>query len=104
MILRGREDVPEGPFVINNAANSRGIPLDQPARTITTQAGHWQLVREGDREDEVRQLTVPELLCAMGFPRRYKLPRGKADCVKLIGNAVPPPVSRELVGQIVRRG
>ena len=104
LMLKARKKLPRGMFLLHNSTRTRPIPLSEPCRTITTQSGQWNVVRRGRREDEIRPFTVEEYLCAMGFPKRYKLPKNKSDCIKLIGNAVPPPVSKELVGQIVRRG
>jgi len=105
LITRGRRTIPTGRFVNNNVTSSLGIPLDKPNRAITGQSGHWKVVRKGPHgEDECREWTIKEYLCAMGFPAGYKLPKGKCKGIRLIGNAVPPPVSRELVKQIVRRG
>ena len=41
----------------------------------------------------MRMLQVPELQLAMGFPPDYKLNHGsRRDRIKLLGNAVCPPV------------
>jgi DNA (cytosine-5)-methyltransferase 1 len=104
-VRSGRRKIPRGMFLVNNVSEGLPIPVNDPIRTITTKAGgQWQLVRRGSRGEEVRLLTTGELLCAMGFSKKYALPEGKVVASKLIGNAVPPPVAREFVSQIIQRG
>jgi DNA (cytosine-5)-methyltransferase 1 len=71
-----------------------GVPLDQAIRTITTQ-DHWAIV-DGDR---YRPLTIRETARAMGFPADYRWPEGagRRDAVVALGNAVCPPVARDVV-------
>jgi DNA (cytosine-5)-methyltransferase 1 len=76
----------------------------EPVRTITTQAGQWKLVRKKGREHEHRDWTGKEYLCGMGFPKNYKMPVNKSDSVLLLGNAIPPPLAKEIVKQILKRG
>ena len=82
-------------FLSQRTTNHRGIPLDEPIRTITTQ-DHWFLV-EGDY---YRSLTLNELSAAMGFPTNHKIPQiGRTDAVIGLGNAVCPPVMRDILKQ-----
>lgn len=75
--------------------------LDVPLRTITT-LDRFAYVRPGTAGPEMRMLQVPELKKAMGFPARYKLNSGtRRDRIKLLGNAVCPPVMKTIVQQIV---
>ena len=71
-----------------------GVGLGEPIRTITTK-DQWAVV-DGDR---YRPLTVRETARAMGFPDSYRFPvgAGRRDCVLALGNAVPPPVARDVV-------
>jgi DNA (cytosine-5)-methyltransferase 1 len=75
----------------------KGLSLDGPIRTITTKC-QWRVL-DGPR---YRPLTVREYGRAMGFPDTYGWPPSatKADRIKGLGNAVCPPVARELVSQI----
>ena len=55
----------------------------------------------------MRMLQVPELKLAMGFPPEYQLSHGtRRDRIKLLGNAVCPPVmwhiARSLVSSVNR--
>jgi DNA (cytosine-5)-methyltransferase 1 len=72
--------------------------LDVPLRTVTT-LDRFAYVRPGaDGKYEMRMLQVPELKKAMGFPEDYKLQHGvRRDKVKLLGNAVCPPVMKAIV-------
>ena len=77
--------------------------LDVPLRTITT-SGHFALVRP-DRcgGHEMRMLQVDELRRAMGFPDRFDLDGcARADKMRLLGNAVCPPVMQAIVEELMR--
>ncbi|MGI0135165.1 MAG: DNA cytosine methyltransferase [Candidatus Micrarchaeaceae archaeon] len=66
--------------------------LDRPLRTITT-VDRFAFVRPNHYQHEMRMLQVPELRSAMGFPEEYQLNHGtRRDKIKLLGNAVCPPV------------
>jgi DNA (cytosine-5)-methyltransferase 1 len=52
----------------------------------------------------MRMLQVPELKEAMGFPVDFRLSRGtRRDRIKLLGNAVCPPVMKSIVEALVRQ-
>lgn len=71
--------------------------LDKPLRTITT-LDRFAYVRSSKRGYQMRMLQVAELKKAMGFPQRFKLDVGtRRDKIKLLGNAVCPPVIRAIV-------
>ena len=72
--------------------------LDVPLRTVTT-SGHFALVRpDGRGGHEMRMLQVDELRRAMGFPDRFDLGGcARADQMRLLGNAVCPPVMQAIV-------
>lgn len=73
-----------------------GRSMDRPLGTVTT-LDRWAVVN-GDR---MRMLTVDEYRKAMGFPARYILPSRKSEAVYLLGNAVPPPVAKYVIEQVV---
>ena len=81
--------------IIFNGSRNAGRSLELPAATITT-VDRLALVK-GDR---MRMLSLEEYRAAMGFPTSYALARTRADSIKLLGNAVCPPVAAELVRQI----
>lgn len=76
--------------------------LDAPLRTITT-LDRFAYVRRNGHGHEMRMLQVPELKQAMGFPDSHKLEHGtRRDRIKLLGNAVCPPVMAAVVRSLIR--
>lgn len=69
-----------------------GRSLDRPLGTVTT-LDRWAVV-DGDR---MRMLTADEYRAAMGFPATYVLPERHRDAVHMLGNAVCPPVARDVI-------
>lgn len=77
-------------------------PLDRPLRTLTT-LDRFGLVTWEGREPMLRMLQVDELRRAMGFPALHKLQRGsRRDRIKMLGNAVAPPVMAAIVGALTQ--
>jgi DNA (cytosine-5)-methyltransferase 1 len=72
-----------------------GRSLDRPIGTITTM-DRWAVV-DGDR---MRMLRADECRAAMGFPEAYQLPAQHRTAVHLLGNAVCPPVARDIITAI----
>lgn len=72
--------------------------LNRPLRTITT-VDRFALVKPDLKNGHVmRMLQVPELQAAMGMPPQMKLNAGtRRDRIKLIGNAVCPPVMKRVI-------
>jgi DNA (cytosine-5)-methyltransferase 1 len=71
--------------------------LDRPLRTLTT-LDRFGLVTWKGRTPMLRMLQVPELKRAMGFDKSYTLPYGsRRDRIKMLGNAVCPPVMESIV-------
>lgn len=101
-VAKGRSNFREGMFVTQHVTGHPGRSIDRPIATITTKH-QLGLVRAGDHGDEMRMLNVNEYRRAMGFPERYWLPPTTCDSVKLLGNAVCPPVAKAIVGEIMRR-
>lgn len=72
----------------------------RPLRTLTT-LDRFAYVRPKTRGHEMRMLQVPEIRAAMGFPSTHKLERGtRREKIKLLGNAVCPPVMRAVVSTL----
>lgn len=66
--------------------------IDRPLRTVTT-LDRFAFVRPKGRGHEMRMLQPPELAAAMGFPRLHQWPKAcRRVRIRLIGNAVCPPV------------
>jgi DNA (cytosine-5)-methyltransferase 1 len=72
-----------------------GRSLSRPVGTITTR-DRWAVI-DGDR---MRMLSVPECRRAMGFPDSYRLPERAKDAMHMLGNAVCPPVARDVINAI----
>jgi DNA (cytosine-5)-methyltransferase 1 len=75
-----------------------GRSLARPIGTVTT-LDRWAVV-DGDR---MRMLTVAEYQAAMGFPPGYRLPAQRRAAIHMLGNAVPPPMARGVLAEVVRR-
>lgn len=77
-------------------------PLDRPLRTLTT-LDRFGLVSGVGKKTTLRMLQVPELKRAMGFPEDFKLEKGsRRDRVRLLGNAVCPPVMKSVIEVLTR--
>jgi DNA (cytosine-5)-methyltransferase 1 len=77
--------------------------LDVPLRTVTT-SGHFALVRPDRRGGhEMRMLQVDELRRAMSFPVWFDFGGcTRTDTMRLLGNAVCPPVMQAIVEELMR--
>lgn len=73
-----------------------GRSLTRPIGTITTR-DRWAVI-DGSR---MRMLSVAEGRSAMGFPETYQLPESKREAMHMLGNAVCPPVARELIRSLM---
>jgi len=75
--------------------------LNRPLRTITT-LDRFALVRPRQEGHVMRMLQPPELAAAMGFPADYRWPQtSRRDRIKLIGNAVCPPVMKAVIERLI---
>jgi DNA (cytosine-5)-methyltransferase 1 len=76
--------------------------LSEPLRTITT-LDRFALVRRRKGVHVMRMLQVPELKRAMGMPKSFSLGTGtRREQIRLIGNAVCPPVTRAIIRLLLR--
>lgn len=76
--------------------------LDRPLRTITT-LDRFAYVKPSKDGHMMRMLQPPELERAMGFPEDYQWPKNctRRERIKLLGNAVAPPVMRAVVASLL---
>lgn len=76
--------------------------LNRPLRTITT-VDRFALVKPDPEHGHVmRMLQVPELQAAMGMPPEMNFEVGtRRDRIKMIGNAVCPPVMKLVIENLV---
>lgn len=76
--------------------------MDRPLRTVTT-LDRFAYVRPNGKGHEMRMLQPTELAAAMGFPVSHKWPdASRRERIHLTGNAVCPPVMRDVVKALTR--
>lgn len=74
--------------------------IDRPLRTVTT-LDRFGLVEWTSNEPTLRMLQVAELKRAMGFDDAFAMRYGaRRDKIKILGNAVSPPVITTILHQI----
>lgn len=96
-VARGRAGFGER-FVMPYYGSGSGLTgrsLERPLGTITTK-DRWGVV-DGIR---MRMLSASEARAAMGFPATYLLPDRHKDALHMLGNAVCPPVARDVIAAI----
>lgn len=75
--------------------------VDVPLRTITT-LDRFAYVKPTSKGHVMRMLQPEELKQAMGWPKTYKFNQGtRRDKIKMIGNAVCPPVMKAIVKNLI---
>jgi DNA (cytosine-5)-methyltransferase 1 len=75
--------------------------IDRPLRTITT-LDRFALVAPNGSGHTMRMLQPLELAAAMGFPSTYKFPPStRREKIRLVGNAVCPPVMKAVIKSLV---
>lgn len=74
-----------------------GRSLDRPIGTVTTRDRY--AVVDGER---MRMLSAGEYRAAMGFPSETVLPAQHRQAVHMLGNAVCPPVARDVIEALAR--
>lgn len=96
---------PKKPFLIvyyGSDAAGGWQSLDRPLRTITT-LDRFALVKPNGVGHVLRMLQPQELASAMGFPDDYNWPdTTRRNRIKLIGNAVSPPVIKAIVERLMQ--
>jgi DNA (cytosine-5)-methyltransferase 1 len=83
-------------FLIAYYGSERGgRSIKKPLGTITTKEKFALINR-----DKMRMLSLSEYKNAMGFPSEYLLPKSKSLALHMLGNAVCPPVAKEILTQM----
>lgn len=102
------EDVREFLIKYYGAQTEGGHSVDKPIGTVTSKARYGLVVVKGELYEIVdigmRMLQPHELYAAHGFPKNYVFQEDiygdkftKAEQVAMVGNSVPPEMSRRLV-------
>ncbi|MEK6335476.1 MAG: DNA cytosine methyltransferase [Acidobacteriota bacterium] len=74
--------------------------LNRPLRTVTT-VDRFAVVKPSAKGHKMRMLQVPELQAAMGMEEMRFLHGTRRDKIKMIGNAVCPPVMQHVVSSLI---
>lgn len=75
-----------------SGSGETGRSLARPLGTVTT-LDRWGVI-DGER---MRMLSASEARAAMGFPPGYGIPPRHKDAMHMLGNAVCPPVARDVI-------
>jgi len=93
------------PFLLSYyGSTTAGRPVTEPVGTVTTVDRHGLVMPDGELRVEdtyFRMLKPNEIGAAMAFPADYVVRGNKRQQVRQLGNAVTPPVMRELIGRCV---
>ena len=87
--------LPLGSEFVKNASAYKGRPtvrsVDMPSHTQVASHSLTWCTSDGV---SIRTFNSRETIAVMGFPDDWVMPAGKAQTVRAVGNAVPPPLSR----------
>lgn len=97
-ISAGRERFGDQFLIAYYGNEKSGRSLDVPIGTIPTKDRFAVINGE-----YMRMITVEECRVAMGFPKGYILPPKRPDAIKMLGNAVPPPLAKYVVGSVAQQ-
>lgn len=92
---KGRKDFGDDFLIAYYGSERGGRSIKKPIGTITTKE-RFALVNQ----DRMRMLSLSEYKNAMGFPKDYLLPKSKSQALHMLGNAVCPPVAKEILTQL----
>ena len=90
------------PLLVMGGSASRGIPTAEegaPAPTIKATAKEWpmRVLYRG----KVFRLGIDHMRALMGLSEEFKLPEKQATAIKVLGNGIPNPMLRALVGPML---
>jgi DNA (cytosine-5)-methyltransferase 1 len=82
---------------------------DRPATTLQAQPGpwvgpfHWENIINERGQERARRLRVPEMLRLMTFPDNFKLPGGRRETQRQLGNAVPVELGKVVLRALLEQ-
>jgi DNA (cytosine-5)-methyltransferase 1 len=73
------------------------LAATKPSWTLAASPGPWT----GPFHWESRRLRTGEMAALQGFPREYSIAGSRRDRVRQMGNAVPVPLARAMIGSVL---
>lgn len=86
----------------SNHAKYRNLEWDKPSPTIVAHLYKDGLMFIHPDEKQARSITVKEAALLQSFPDDYEFIGSNGDCYKMIGNAVPPEMAKNIALGIVK--
>lgn len=80
----------------SNHAKYRNLEWDKPSPTIVAHLYKDGLMFIHPDEKQARSLTIKEAALLQSFPDDYEFIGSNGDCYKMIGNAVPPKMAKNI--------
>lgn len=93
----------------SNGSGKTGRSIERPLGVVTTR-DRWAIIDldrcapGADQAGAMRMFQPPEYRLAMGFPANYHLPPTRREAIELLGNAIPPPMARDVIQEVIRLG
>lgn len=85
----------------SNHAKYRSLEWDKPSPTIVAHLYKDGLMFIHPDENQARSITIKEAALLQSFPEDYEFIGSNGDCYKMIGNAVPPEMARNIAKGII---
>jgi DNA (cytosine-5)-methyltransferase 1 len=86
----------------SNHAKYRNLEWDKPSPTIVAHLYKDGLMFIHPDEKQARSITIKEAALLQSFPDDYEFIGSNGDCYKMIGNAVPPEMAKNIALGIVK--
>jgi DNA (cytosine-5)-methyltransferase 1 len=86
----------------SNHAKYRNLEWEKPSPTIVAHLYKDGLMFIHPDEKQARSITVKEAALLQSFPDDYEFKGNNGDCYKMIGNAVPPEMAKNIALGIIK--
>ncbi len=86
----------------SNHAKYRNLEWDKPSPTIVAHLYKDGLMFIHPDERQARSITIKEAALLQSFPDDYEFIGSNGDCYKMIGNAVPPEMARNIALGLIK--